>query len=64
MHKHIKKCWGKHILDQVMQMQSFSAPHDGVKSYQLNGTITATFEWKDKAKRIYSHQPHTKTQSR
>ena len=35
-----------------------------VKSYQSNGTITATFEWKDKTKRTYSHQLHTKTQSR
>ena len=27
MHKHIKKCWGEDILDQVMQMWSFSAAH-------------------------------------
>ena len=64
MCKHIKKCWGEDVLDQVMQMWSFSAAHDAVKSYQSNRTITTTFERKDKAKRTYSHQLHTKTQSR
>jgi len=64
MCKHVKRCWGEDVLDEVMQIQSFPAAHDAVKSYQLNGTITTAFEQKDKTKRTYSHQPHTKAQTR
>ena len=63
MRKHVKRCWGEDVLDEVMQMRSFPAAHDAVKSYQLNGTITAAFKRKDKTKRTYSHQPHTKAKA-
>ena len=64
MRKHIKTCWGKEILDQVMQTKSFNAARDAVKNYQSNGTITTTFEQKDAMKKSYSHLPHTKIQMR
>ncbi|KIM56044.1 hypothetical protein SCLCIDRAFT_133491, partial [Scleroderma citrinum Foug A] len=64
MCKHVKRCWGKDVMHQVLEAKSFKVAQDAVKCYQSNGIITATFERKSNTKKTYSHLSHTKLQTR
>ncbi|TFY74982.1 hypothetical protein EWM64_g9031 [Hericium alpestre] len=49
MHKHIKKCWGEDIVHAVSQAADATVAREKVvKNYLKNGSITATFERKNK----------------
>ncbi|KAL4071957.1 hypothetical protein J3A83DRAFT_4093112, partial [Scleroderma citrinum] len=64
MHKHVKACWGEDVLHQVFELGNVKTAHETVNTYAVNGSITMAFEQKNKIKMQYSHQPHTRWQTR
>ncbi|KAI6038094.1 hypothetical protein EDC04DRAFT_2570360, partial [Pisolithus marmoratus] len=62
MHKHIKACWGEDMLQQAFKMRGTAAAHKAVKSYVKSSSILAAFDCQGGVS--YSHQQHTKLETR
>ena len=57
-------CWGEDVFHQVLKAKNVSAAHEAAKNYAANGSITTAFKRKNKVQRQFTHQEHTKWQTR
>lgn len=65
LQKHAKSCWGTEAVKAADQTKDVSEAWDSVaKPLGKDALITAIFEWVGKGKVTYSHQQHTKTQTK
>jgi len=65
MWQHAKSCWGEAAVSAADNAKDVSEAHEKiVKGIQLDGSITALFERKDKDKVTFSHHQHTRTQTK
>ena len=65
MSKHVRSCWGPDVYEAARQVKSADeARKTIVSTYLKSGSITASFERKDKHKVTYSHRQHTATETR
>ena len=63
MHRHSKKCWGEDIVTLAMNTSNADEARE-VFTNSKDGSIAEAFKVKGKAKVTYSHQQHTKTETR
>ena len=65
MRRHAKSCWGEAAVSAADNAKDVSEAHEKImKGIQLDGSITALFERKDKDKVTFSHRQHTRTQTK
>jgi hypothetical protein len=65
MRKHVKSCWGEDALKGADGVKDAKEARELVtKPFLRNGSITAAFERQGKGSVSYSHQQHTKTETR
>ena len=65
LQKHAKSCWGTKAVEAADKTKDVTKAHDSVVKLLLkDGLITAVFERVGKKKVSYSHQQHTKTETK
>jgi hypothetical protein len=64
MRRHVKKCWGEDVLSAAESTKDPKERTKVIRDYRLSGSIAAAFERKGKGKVTYSHQTHTRTETR
>jgi hypothetical protein len=64
MRKHVKSCWGEDIFCNILDAKDVNNACGAMKSYLANGSITTAFEQKGDKQTQYSHQQHTKMETR
>jgi hypothetical protein len=65
MRKHVKKCWGDDIVTSADKAKMAKEVRDTTTKGSLDPQlITTAFKRKGRGKVTYSHQQHTKTESK
>jgi len=64
MRKHVKSCWGKDVLNMILDAKNLEAAWVGVNAHTGNGSIAVAFEHKGKGQVTYSHRQHTKAETK
>ncbi|KDQ54145.1 hypothetical protein JAAARDRAFT_136038, partial [Jaapia argillacea MUCL 33604] len=64
MIKHVKSCWGEEVYKQVTKIKNLKDTQELVKTYQELGSIDAAFKKQGGGKICYSHQQHTRTETK
>ncbi len=65
MIKHIQSCWGDEAWKAELACKDAAEAKEAVvKPIAMTRSITANFQWKGKGKVTYSHQMHTKNETK
>jgi len=62
---HAKHCWGEETVTAADSTQDVKAARDALANQKdIDGSITAAFQFAGKGKVTYSHRQHTKPEAR
>ncbi|KIM66631.1 hypothetical protein SCLCIDRAFT_66772, partial [Scleroderma citrinum Foug A] len=61
MRRHVRTCWGEGVYNTILNADTLEEACAGVKGHVRNGSIALVF---GRNKKGYSHQPHTKFETK